>query len=68
MHKTYSFNLDPTKKSYNVSILHHEWVHFVDTNSFNHLTLFKDKSSTVSNDDVVVHNAYCVDLDLSLIL
>ena len=36
------------------------------TNSFNHLTLIIDKSSTVSKDDVVVHKIYCFDLDLSL--
>ena len=41
--------------------------HFLDTNSFNHLTLIIDKS-TVSKDDVVVNKTYCFDLDLSLML
>ena len=34
--------------------------------SFNHLTLITDKSSTVIKNDVVVHKAYCFDLDLYL--
>ena len=41
----------------------------VDTcNSFNHLTLIINNVFTVSNDDVVVHKTYCLDLDLSLML
>ena len=35
-------------------------------NSFNHSTLIIVKSSTVREDDVVVHKTYCFDLDLSL--